>query len=219
MGGIMTEVLDNLTACISNPEEFLRGNAVLCHRKEWIVKKDQVHGYLSEPNSDIDDDCYAMLKVVLPSIAKLLKIHYGDLMLMNTEANEVEKEETSSVVKHNKFAERVFAYTDYLLKTKPAICHISQEAYIMFCLNKTTEWLRNKDDDERKKEIHIAMNKAPYLQKKYQERKEKIKETRRANLTHKLKEEAARKAKRAAKKELIVREKCRPTMFYSFIAL
>lgn len=76
----------------------------------------------------------------------------------------------------------------------------------MFCLNKTTEWLRRKDEEERKKEIEFAMKKAPDLQKKHQERRKEIKDTRQANLVRKLKEEAERKAKRAARKELIVRE-------------
>lgn len=124
MGGMMKEILDNLDKCVCDPEEFLRGNVVLCGKKEWVVKKDKVYECLKEPNEEIDDDCFAMLKVVLPSIAKLFRIHYDDLISMNKENDTEEKETSTSVVKHNKFAERVFAYTDHLLKVKPAISHI-----------------------------------------------------------------------------------------------
>ena len=90
-------------------------------------------------------------------------------MLMSGTFSETDRTITNSVVKHNKFAERVFAYTDQLLKFKPNISHIAQEAYIMFCLNGTAEWLAKKTPEEREICIWLfsIISKTSYLHFKF----------------------------------------------------
>ncbi len=119
-------------------------------------KKCKVYESLVEPNEDIDDECVPMLKIILQSLKELFRKQYQDVMDMNDEKDEEEKEKMNSVQKHNKFAERVFAYTDYLLKVKPNATHITQEATIMFSLNMTSEWLHSKNEKERKELIKSA---------------------------------------------------------------
>ena len=132
------------------------------------------------------------------------------MISLNKDVTEETVEMTSSVVKHNKFAERVFAYTDHLLKTKPAMNHLSQEAYIMFCLNKTSEWLGKMSEEEKKETIEHARRQVSVLDKKYQMRRKAILETRKSNLEKKLTEEREKQARKQEQKELIVRE----IMFY-----
>jgi hypothetical protein len=54
---------------------------------------------------------------------------------------------TKSVDKHNSFSERLFAYMDQILKSKPNISVLAVEAYTLFLMNKTSNWItKNKQD-------------------------------------------------------------------------
>ena len=57
---------------------------------------------------------------------------------------EKEREKTKSVPTHNEFSESVFGHIDKLLREKPNISTISEEAYIMFIHNKTRDWILRK---------------------------------------------------------------------------
>ena len=175
--------------------------AILSGRPEWILKKDKVFHYLFQPNFDIDDEVETILNVILPALSTLLKEHYKDIL-----NGSIPKQETNSVVKHNIFAERVFAYTDHLLKCKPNISHISVEAYTMFCLNKTSEWLNKKDQVEREQLVTLARKEAPKLHSLFMKRKKQIKSKRMENLKQKRDQEEKRKAKQMLEKEMIHRE-------------
>ena len=116
------------------------------------------------------------------------------------------RSETCSVTKHNKFAERVFAYTDYLLRTKPNIKHLAQEAYVMFSLNRTVEWLETKSVEDARKLTQVAMKSVGKIREKFYERREAIREQRKELLERKRKEEAERKLKRMQEREIIFKD-------------
>ena len=201
-GQLLKEILSNLDGVSTS--DFLSGNAVLCKRPEWIIKKDKVFEFLIASNEKVDVDAEPSLKVILPSISKLFKDHYGDLMA--AVPSHKEKDISESVVKHNKFIERVFAYTDHLLKFKPNITHVAQESYIMFCLNKTADWLEMKDENERNIIIQNAMRDAPKLHVTYMERKREIKQQREENLKKKRDEEERRRLNLLKERETIFKD-------------
>ena len=204
MGPFIRDVLDKLESACKDLEPFIKGECVLSDRDEWRVKKDSVFEFLTSPNESVDSEVETCLKVMLPAVCKLLRVHYKDLL--EKDETENEKAYTESVVKHNKFAERVFAYTDQLLRFKPNITHIAQEAYIMFCLNETGKWLQQKDTEERIEKIDNARKAAPKLQELYQERRRDIKNQRSENLLKKREEEEKRKARQMKEKEMIVND-------------
>jgi hypothetical protein len=73
------------------------------------------------------------------------------------------KAETLSVPRHNKFPERVFALLDALTRFRPVASTLCNEAYIMFSLNKTGEWLSSLTENERDKFLQQARSKGPKL--------------------------------------------------------
>ena len=71
--------------------------------------------------------------------------------------------EALSVPRHNKFPERVFALLDVLTRFRPVASTLCSEAYIMFSLNKTGEWLSSLTENERDKFLQQARSEGPKL--------------------------------------------------------
>ncbi|VDI38841.1 Hypothetical predicted protein [Mytilus galloprovincialis] len=49
---------------------------------------------------------------------------------------------------HNKLPERVFGQLDWLLRHRPNASKIANEAHIMYNMNRTANWLQQKDDEK-----------------------------------------------------------------------
>ena len=86
------------------------------------------------------------------------------------EVTEDFKEVTKSALKHNKFPERVFGILDHLISVRPNASTLANEAYIMFALNKTANWLQNKSEEEQDKLIKKARMLAADIQKHFKEK-------------------------------------------------
>ena len=145
------------------------------------------------------------LLAILPAIVKLTKYTFksylpgGDAYNLGRGPSllqEMHKKETDSVPLHNKFSETVFAVYDRLITVKPVIKLLAAEATVMFCLNKTAEYLKTKSEVE----INVIMERAKKDTKHYQEemRKRHVEITRRKkeNLEKKMKKEAELEAYR-----------------------
>ena len=87
----------------------------------------------------------------------------------------------------NKFSETVtvFGYVDRILREKPNISLISQEAYVMFCYNKTLEWLQGMTENEKNKLLSEARKHVSKLRCLFQHRRSEIEEKRRQLLREK----------------------------------
>ena len=57
-------------------------------------------------------------------------------------------EVTKSAQKHNKFCERIFGMLGHLVTKRLNASTLANEAFIAFSINKTSEWLEIKDDNE-----------------------------------------------------------------------
>ena len=122
------------------------------------------------------------------------------------------KAETLSVPRHNKFPERVFALFDALTRFRPVASTLCNEAYIMFSLNKTGEWLISLTENERDKFLQQARSEGPKLKQLYKERTMEIETTRQDLLRKKIQENERKKDKNRKDKELIVNE----VQYYGF---
>ena len=153
----------------------------------WTIKRDVVYNKLE--TRDSDPLVIEKLKVIVPAITKLLQEQYESLF-NGPEVMEALRETTKSVVlpKNNKFAKFVFAYAGQILRYKPNISHLAQNAYLVYCLNKTDKWLHSRSEAERTELIKYAMSKRPSIHPEYLKMKAEIKAQREANLEQKMKE-------------------------------
>ena len=91
----------------------------------------------------------------------------------------------------NKFSETVtvFGYVDRILREKPNISLISQEAYVMFCYNKTLEWLQGMTENEKNKLLSEARKHVSKLRCLFQHRRSEIEEKRSSSLEKNFKQQ------------------------------
>ena len=120
--------------------------------------------------------------------------------------------ETLSVPRHNKFPERVFALLDAMTRFRPVASALCNEAYIMFSLNKTREWLSSLTENERDKFLQQARSEGPKLRQLYKERTMEIETSQQDLLRKKIQENERKKDKDGKEKELIVNE----VQYYGF---
>ncbi|KAL3885169.1 hypothetical protein ACJMK2_025264 [Sinanodonta woodiana] len=74
------------------------------------------------------------------------------------------REHTQSVIPHNKVPERVFGILDFFLRYRPNATTISNEAFLMFAFNKTSEWLQSLPITEKRK---IKRSRKEYYKSKH----------------------------------------------------
>ena len=136
------ELLTFLSDVVHNLEEFIQGKLLVFPSVQ--IKNDKILEKLLEP-SVYDDNVILILSVVIPALAKLIQHQYGDHLPGGVHET-INKEETISVDKHNKFPERVFSLVDHILSAKPNISTLALEAQVTFSLNKTNDWLSKQNN-------------------------------------------------------------------------
>ena len=161
-----------------------------------IIKRDAILDCLLAPFAH-DDKVQTILSIVLPAFAKLCEHLYADFLPGGQYESVDDKSElyamAACVPKHNKFAESIFGYVDRLMRRKPNIGLLSAEAYVMFCKNKTADWLASKPFSDVEQLLSSARKEVKLVQKTFQERHAKIVQQRwEANAQRLAKEEEAR---------------------------
>ena len=111
--------------------------------------------------------------------------------------------ETSSVIKHNKLAEEIFAHMDRLVRIRLNATCMTDEAHIMFMKNKTSQWLRRLDSDKRVKIIEDSLHKARALKKVFHIHQAELSKQRRESLAKKQSAILAYKEKQFKEREAI----------------
>jgi hypothetical protein len=88
------------------------------------------------------------LTILLPEICKVYKELFKDYIdnghWKNKTTDEKLYQVTAAVPKHNKFSETISGHLDRIVREKPNVCMIANEAYIMFIHNRTLDWLQGK---------------------------------------------------------------------------
>ncbi|VDI49877.1 Hypothetical predicted protein [Mytilus galloprovincialis] len=101
------------------------------------------------------------------------------------EPTEELREQSKSVIPHNKIPERVFGMLDFFLRYRPNASTISNEAFLMFVFNKTSEWLDSLPQEEKEKLLTDSIKEGRNIQAKYQKRLAQITEARKQKLKDK----------------------------------
>lgn len=187
-----------------NVVEFMLGN--LRPFQDIEIKEDFWFEELIKP-SGFDDDCSALLSVILPALAKLAEERFRDQLPggIYSEPSLDLRKQTTSMPLHNKQCETVFARADFLLCSKPKISMIAMESYIMFSFNETAEWLDGKEQCEYERILQDSYKKVKDVRQKFKLRKEEL-AGKRELLEAKLKEAESARKKKKVEKMMILQE-------------
>ena len=191
--------------------DFVCGNSVPFPD---MVRGDELKDALLSTNTNTDQTTAAVLERIFTAWETLL-LKAAAEHLIGGEHSIIEgakEAETLSVPRHNKFPERVFALLDALTRFRPVASTLCNEAYIMFSLNKTGEWLSSLTENERDKFLQQARSEGPKLRQLYKERTMEIETTRQDLLRKKIQENERKKDKDRKEKELIINE----VQYYGF---
>ncbi|XP_063446536.1 uncharacterized protein LOC134726070 [Mytilus trossulus] len=136
--------LENVSVDLERTQELLTGEYVPF--PDIAIKKDDV--WASLVHSENDAPCAALLVEMCSSVCKALKDKVADHLEDGQFSgnHETDREQFSSVLPHNKLPERVFGQLDWLLRHRPNASKIANEAHIMYSMNRTANWLQQKDD-------------------------------------------------------------------------
>ena len=173
---------------------FMEGNYLLSGVDKEQLQKSVVFSALMKP-SEYDNKVQVILQVIIPSLLSVMKRILKDHVEGGKWDNPTQELEnkTKGVPKHNKYSESVFGYLDRFLKEKPNSSTLAMEAYILFCHNKTLDWLDRKTDKERRQLVDSARKEEKKMRKQFKERKHNIKLERQRLLQEKIREEERKK--------------------------
>ena len=200
---------DFLKRTKTDATDFVCGNSVPFPD---IVRDDELKDALLSTNTNTDQTTAAVLERMFTAWETLLLMAAAEHLIGGEHSIIEGAKETLSVPRHNKFPERVFALLDALTRFRPVASTLRNEAYIMFSLNKTGEWLSSLTENERDIFLQQARSEGPKLRQLYKERTMEIETTRQDLLRKKIQENERKKDKDGKEKELIVNE----VQYYGF---
>ncbi|KAJ8313376.1 LOW QUALITY PROTEIN: hypothetical protein KUTeg_009066 [Tegillarca granosa] len=193
-----SEIISMLeTVCdIESLQKFIVGKVTLSFCNKEALVADSIFNKLIEP-WEHDDKVISILLTLVPGLCASLKSLFSDYIGEGQWAKvpSSKRSSTSSVPKHNKFSETIFGHVDRILREKPNITVIAQKAYIMFCHNKTLDWLNGKCAKERQSLLASARRDVKKARKMFAERRREI-EARRKEMIKAQFEEKQRKEQR-----------------------
>jgi hypothetical protein len=193
MGKYYSSMVSSLETATENPELLLQGQSPF---PEHYLRRDEWWEEVFKVSEDYDSMTLTSLGITVPTLASLLKHHLKD-HLPGGIHEQLESSEVHGVPKHNKFCESLFAYWDHLLRFRPNISTLTAEAFTLFAMNKTGQWLQAMDEVERNKVIRQAQKDTKELKNKYKERQEEIRRHRRESLEKERQERERKQRERA----------------------
>jgi hypothetical protein len=143
-----------------------------------------------------------LLELIIPALLSVIKRILADHLdggKWDSPTTDLQ-EKTIAAPKHNKYCESVFGYLDRFLRQKPNSTLLAMEAYVLFCHNKTLEWINSKTDKERQQLMDFA-RKEKKVRQKFKERRNQIHQERQRILQEKVLEEERKKTARIKKLE------------------
>lgn len=168
------QLIDYLQAAMLDLHHFILGHFVLPFSESDFTNNAQFQSLL-EPNEH-DGKVIVVLEHLLAGICATLQKLFKDFLEGGrwSQCSTSVHEKTKSVPKSNLFCESVFGHIDRIMREKPNASLIAQESYIMFCHNKTMEWLNNKTDAEKYELLKDARHDVSKCRKLFQDRRKEI---------------------------------------------
>lgn len=109
------------------------------------------------------------------------------------------KQQTRSVLKHNKLPEFPFGQLDQLLRTRPNAKTLTNERFLMYSFKKTREWLCGLDQEEKDRLLSESRKEGTKIRCLFKERIEIIEKKRLEHQKEKQKELERKEADRIKK--------------------
>lgn len=140
--------------------------------EESLIEKDNLYEELVKPNAEVDTFAIQLAQLLFCGFHKLVSNALKEHLPGGTYSNPSEKlkEQSKSVVPHNKMSERVFGMLDNFISFRPNASTITNEAFIMFSFNKTAEWLNTLPEGEKNKMISKSISEGRELRTQFKER-------------------------------------------------
>ncbi|XP_060582463.1 uncharacterized protein LOC132738872 [Ruditapes philippinarum] len=198
---VLLQYLDRIS---KDPAEFLLGDC--CAFNEQYIHRDEVFECLVQPNDDIDHYAEQIVKTLATALHSLLERMVGDHLPGGKFSNITEelKIKTASVIPHNKLPEFAFGVLDFQLRYRPNASTLVNEAFLMYSMNKTSEWLKSLSDEEKTRLMRESRRDGRKYRETFKARVKEIQEERRKRLAEKAAEAARKNEIQRKKREEIV---------------
>jgi hypothetical protein len=125
---------------------------------QTLVHKDKFYECLKMQNEIIDSIAVQVAQTLFIAFHKLLKVAMKDQLPggLYYVPNPDLVEDTLSVIPHNKLPERAFGMLDFMVRHRPNATILTNEAFVTFSFNKTSDWLDSLPRAERDKILNDA---------------------------------------------------------------
>ena len=169
------DLVDFFDKCAQDEDallDFIHGTSPF---SEHLVEHDEVLEKLAKP-SELDVQCAKLLQPVMLALKtyleKAVKENLPGGQYWETDDNV--KSVTQAAPRHNKAPERVFGILDYLVHHRPNASTIVNEAYLMYCYNKTSDWVAQLSPEELNKLVSDVRKGRKELEAKFKSREAAI---------------------------------------------
>jgi hypothetical protein len=158
-------------------------------------------------NEIIDSIAVQVAQTLFIAFHKLLKVAMKDQLPggLYYVPNPDLVEDTLSVIPHNKLPERAFGMLDFMVRHRPNATILTNEAFVTFSFNKTSDWLDSLPRAERDKILNDA-------RKHGREAKQKIKD--RCLEIERKRFDALKEKQEALRKKLLTKKKKSDIIYY-----
>lgn len=171
---------------IKDASEFISGEEYPFEMT--LIVKDKDFEALVQPDENINEHAIQFAQLLFCGFHKLVSSAFQEHLPGGKYNNpsDILKQKSKAVIAHNKLSERVFGMLDNFISSRPNACTITNEAFIMFAFNRTSEWLENLPQEEKNKILQMSVTEERELRNKFQDRCHIIEETRRKKLEEKI---------------------------------
>lgn len=106
----------------------------------------------------VTDKVQVILQMLIPALTGVVKRLLADHLDGGKWDNPTDdqKYKTLAAPTHNKLCESGFGYLDRSIREHPNATILAMESYVLFCHNKTLEWLSNKPAGEKHTLLEMA---------------------------------------------------------------
>lgn len=203
----MDKVYENLTEfCGSHAvseavTNFMTGQDIPSQLRSRVIRDPTLECLIQ------DSECDVLVNKILCEVFKKFKDMFVRLVSdhlpggQHYQMGNQLRDESASVIKHNKICEEMFGHLDRLVRIRPNATVLTNESHLVFMKNRTAEWLSSKPDKEKSQILKESRKNANKLLKLFHERQAVIQQGRVEYLREKEKKAAERIRKTAESKE------------------
>lgn len=145
-----------------------------------VQPDDLIFSKLLEKSDQIDEIVLPLLQNLFTAIKQLLTCMIPEHLPGGKywDASDNFRQQTRSVAKHNKMPEFIFGQLDHLISFRPNASVLTNEAFLLYSYNKTSQWLSSIPTDEKDKLMQDSIKEGREIRYKFKERIQIINEKR-----------------------------------------